>query len=738
MLHSHGEAYLAYGQIESVHNYIGGQSFNFGSNTYVSSITRASWNHYAVTKAGSVRKGYLNGTLVAQGSWSAPASYSPTESALGRHWWSGTAASSTRLIAIFDDLRIYDRALTANEITSLQTWTTVTNSPPANLYPQSSLIITENNPVGSLVGQFSATDADGDNVSYLLVTGAGDTANSYFTLESNGTLKTAVVFDYENNVSSFSIRVQAKDEHLGTTEGNFTIFLRDLDDTAPVITLTGATSFTHEAGSPYLDANATWTDAVDGSGVVYPIGLVDAGVPGTYLLTYNYTDAAGNIAQEIIRTVEVVDTTAPVINLVGGVVITHPVGSVYSDSGASWNDAVDGTGMISSNGPVNYMSPGTYTLSYDYTDQAGNAAQSIVRTVNVVNSPPNGLAVINDQNLTLFENEPNGTLLGQFVGADPNSNTQFVYELISVLDANDSSLLLENAFQVASNGTLNSLRSFDYEVDPQKYILSVRVIDQFGGSFSRSFTAYIRNKVEDLDGDGVEDHFDIDDDGDGFEDSVEVAYGHAPDDNQSKPRLALVETMAPSFDGNKSSTLSGTILSSGGMPLTSYGIVIIEQNGTESYYEAETIEADFNATFHVLFTNLKAGKTYQYSSFARNFVGESRGQFLRVEVEEEMDPSAWWADSRELDGGWRESDWFGTFLRNSENGWVYHLDLAWVFTRSDGTGGMWMWRNEEESWLWVEPNTWPFLWSDLTKDWLYFIFLEEKIKIFDYSQGSFR
>jgi len=40
--------------------------------------------------------------------------------------------------------------------------------------------------------------------------------------------------------------------------------------------------------------------------------------------------------------------------------------------------------------------------------------------------------------------------------------------------------------------------------------------------------------------------------------------------------------------------------------------------------------------------------------------------------------------------------------------------------------------------LWAEPNTWPFLWSDLTKDWLYFIFLEEKIKIFDYSQGSFR
>ncbi|MDG1172749.1 MAG: DUF5011 domain-containing protein, partial [Opitutales bacterium] len=611
------------------------------------------------------------------------------------------------------------------------------NTAPTNLLLSQSQI-NENQPVGASVGSFSATDADGDNLFYYLVAGAGDAANSYFTLDVNGSLQTAVVFDYENNASIYSIRVQVKDEYNASIEGNFSVTLLDLDDTAPVINLNGDAQVTHEAGSPYLDANASWTDAVDGSGVVYASGVVVAGVPGTYQLTYNYADAAGNVAQEIIRTVEVVDTTAPVINLVGGLVITHPVGSVYSDSGASWNDAVDGAGTISSVGSVNFMNPDTYTLSYDYTDQAGNAAQSIVRTVNVVNSSPNGLAVINDQNLTFFENEPNGTLLGQFVGSDPNSNTQFGYELISVFDANDSSLLLENAFQVASNGTLRSLHSFDYEEDPRKYILSVQVNDQFGGSFSRSFSAYVRNVVEDLDGDGVEDHFDIDDDGDGFEDSVEVAYGHDPDDNQSKPRLALVETITPSFDGNRSYTLSGTILSSGGMPVTSYGIVIIEQNGTESYYEAETIEADFNATFHVLFENLKAGKTYQYSSFVRNFVGESRGQFLRVEVEEKINLFAWWADSRELDGGWRESDWFGTFLRNSENGWVYHLDLAWIFTRSDGTGGMWMWRNEEESWLWAEPSAWPFLWSDLTKDWLYFIFLEEKIKIFDYSQGSFR
>ena len=45
-----------------------------------------------------------------------------------------------------------------------------------------------------------------------------------------------------------------------------------VDTTAPVISLHGDANITHEAGSPYLDANASWTDAVDGSGVILASG----------------------------------------------------------------------------------------------------------------------------------------------------------------------------------------------------------------------------------------------------------------------------------------------------------------------------------------------------------------------------------------------------------------------------------------------------------------------------------
>ena len=65
------------------------------------------------------------------------------------------------------------------------------------------------------------------------MSGAEDTHNSFFTLETNGTLKTATVFDYESNASSYSIRVQVRDEFNASVEGNFTVTLTDVYEAPP-------------------------------------------------------------------------------------------------------------------------------------------------------------------------------------------------------------------------------------------------------------------------------------------------------------------------------------------------------------------------------------------------------------------------------------------------------------------------------------------------------------------------
>ena len=106
---------------------------------------------------------------------------------------------------------------------------TSTSSPPTDLNSTAPLTIAENQPVGATVGEFNATDPDaGATLTYHLVSGAWDTHNTLFTLETNGTLKTATVFDYESNASTYSIRVQAKDEFNATVEGNFTVTLTDV------------------------------------------------------------------------------------------------------------------------------------------------------------------------------------------------------------------------------------------------------------------------------------------------------------------------------------------------------------------------------------------------------------------------------------------------------------------------------------------------------------------------------
>jgi hypothetical protein len=91
------------------------------------------------------------------------------------------------------------------------------------------LTISENQPIGTVVGEFNATDPDVNaTLTYHLISGVGDGNNSLFTIDQNGTVKTATVFDFETNASTYSIRIQARDEFNATVEGNFTVVLTDV------------------------------------------------------------------------------------------------------------------------------------------------------------------------------------------------------------------------------------------------------------------------------------------------------------------------------------------------------------------------------------------------------------------------------------------------------------------------------------------------------------------------------
>jgi large repetitive protein len=162
------------------------------------------------------------------------------------------------------------------------------------------------------------------------------------------------------------------------------------DTTPPVIVLLGDNPQLIECPSPYVELGATASDSCDLAlgAVVIDASAIDATIPGDYVVTYNISDASGNAAAQITRTVRVQDTTPPVITLTGLAALTLECSvDSYSEEGATVSDSCDTTVTVSVGGDtVDPTHVGTYVVTYDSTDASGNAAIQLTRTVTVVDT----------------------------------------------------------------------------------------------------------------------------------------------------------------------------------------------------------------------------------------------------------------------------------------------------------------------------------------------------------------
>ena len=158
--------------------------------------------------------------------------------------------------------------------------------------------------------------------------------------------------------------------------------------TIPVITLSGEAEVSLELGSIYTDAGATAVDNIDDdiTSNIVVTSTVDVNTVGTYTVTYNVSDAAGNAASQISRTVNITpDVTIPIITLLGEVEVSLELGSIFTDAGATAVDNIDGdiTANIVTVNSVDVNLVGSYTVTYNVSDEAGNAASQVSRTVNI-------------------------------------------------------------------------------------------------------------------------------------------------------------------------------------------------------------------------------------------------------------------------------------------------------------------------------------------------------------------
>jgi hypothetical protein len=167
------------------------------------------------------------------------------------------------------------------------------------------------------------------------------------------------------------------------------------DNTPPVLVLNGAAVQSLECGSPYADPGATANDACYGdlTGAIVRAGAVNSGAPGSYTLTYSVTDASGQSAAPVSRSVSVADTLAPTLTLNGPASASLECGSPFVDPGASATDVCAGSLPVSISGSVNSGAPGSYSLTYSVVDPSGNSAAAS-RAVSVADTLAPAIALV--------------------------------------------------------------------------------------------------------------------------------------------------------------------------------------------------------------------------------------------------------------------------------------------------------------------------------------------------------
>ncbi len=143
---------------------------------------------------------------------------------------------------------------------------------------------------------------------------------------------------------------------------------------APVVTLAGDSPLTLEATlDPYVDPGATAQDVENGTLIpTITANNVESKTPGIYSVTWTATDQR-NLSGNAIRTVRVVDTTAPTITVSDLVLTTFdPTGLVVNYTPAMTSDVVGVTQVQYSHPSGTKFPRGRTVVTVTANDAAGN------------------------------------------------------------------------------------------------------------------------------------------------------------------------------------------------------------------------------------------------------------------------------------------------------------------------------------------------------------------------------
>lgn len=191
-----------------------------------------------------------------------------------------------------------------------------------------------------------------------------------------GTVDTSVIGTYELTYTTIDTSLNVSETIHRT--------VRVVDTQAPEQVIIGEANITLEVFSNYIESGISISDNYDQVvELEYVVsGAVNTSVIGTYILTYTTTDSSGNISSEVIRTIHVVDTQAPVLQL-NPSIDTLYINQSYLEAGVTFTDNYDDDLTVEIIGTVSTNTANVFELVYQVEDQSGNIG-TISRFVTVI------------------------------------------------------------------------------------------------------------------------------------------------------------------------------------------------------------------------------------------------------------------------------------------------------------------------------------------------------------------
>jgi len=488
-------------------------------------------------------------------------------------------------------------------------------------------------------------------------------------------------------------------------EANTTRTVTVVDTTAPVLTVNGDQNVSHEAGLVYFDANATWSDFIDGSGSVTASGSMNINTLGSYVLSYNYTDSNGNVASSVTRTVTVVDTTNPVLTLLGDTNMTLVTGMTWVDPGASASDTLDGnlTGSVTVAGTVDLNTIGVYTITYFVSDGANNQLNA-TRVVNVEGLPVDTFTVSGGQFSAPYYNFTDGN------GQTPDFTTRAL-KSGKVYVFNASSASIHHPFMIGeSYGDTNSTLVNGGPLTGSGGKITVTIPSDYNGSLYYFCTNHA----------GMNQEFTIQKSTHNAAPSgITLSSASIEEDQPTGSELGIFSTK----DVDLNSVHSYSLVSGNGS--TDNSSFSLDPNGTLK--TSLVFDFETKSTYSIRVRMSEQGGL----SFEKVFTIT-----VTDKTEKTTETVVLLLEGVSISAGWKEAGWFG-FYYAQYYPWVYHENLGWIYVSEDVSNGAWFHR-EKLGWLWTNPSRYPHLFRSSDSHWLFVDVGHKPTRYYDYSIPSWK